>query len=147
MFLLLTIKICIDILQSKFRIVTVNLCAYLTWLTVTVIYITKWGTVACTKSISERVICKVYLTMTRLTNLFYKSMAGSEVPIMRWLGTYVVVPKLKYLKQPAPMRRIVDEGSKVRIRRMTMKFGILRNMEILGTFMDGRQDLKQGCII
>ena len=132
MFLLSTIKICIDILQSKFMIVTVNLCAYLTWLTVIVIYITKWGTVACTRSISERVICKVYLTMTRLTNLFYKSMAGFEVPIMLWLGTYVVVPKLKYLKQPAPVRRIVDEGSKVRIRRMTMKFGIPRNMEILG---------------
>jgi len=56
--------------------------------------------------------------MTRLTNLFYKSMAGFKFSTMLWLEIYVDTPNLKYLKQPSTVRIIVDEMSKVRIRQI-----------------------------
>jgi len=56
--------------------------------------------------------------MIRLTNLFYKSMAGFKFSTMLWLEIYVDIPNLKYLKQPSIVRIIVDEMSKVRIRQI-----------------------------
>jgi group II intron reverse transcriptase/maturase len=96
---------------------------------------TSLGKTACRKRPNERVLAKVTFTMNRLTNL-YNSRVGYEIPLYIYNVQddldYVVSKSFTQSKQPALIKRLREESSKVNIRRKYSEFGISRNTKVLG---------------
>jgi hypothetical protein len=100
----------------------VNYTAYLRRLT-------SKGKTACSKRVFERILPEIKLTKDRITNP-YKSMEGSQVPIMLSIRNYVVLQLPRCIKQPVTSSKLIDGSPKVSNRRKHIELGISRNMEI-----------------
>lgn len=94
--------------------------------------LTLCGKTACRKRDFVRIFPEVKFTTNRITNLNF--MEGSQVPRynVRSVRNYVVLRSPEYIKHPVIGNDLMEESSKVNIRREFLEFGISRHVEALG---------------
>ena len=74
--------------------------------------LTSKGTVTCMKRVFERMLPEIKITMDRLTNPYY-TWAGSQVPFMQRVYSYVVLNIQECMKQPATRSIIQVRSPKI----------------------------------